>query len=105
MKYNFDRASAFNVSILERIRSIQAAKNMPDLMSEINAFERRHQEDFAEMRTHGIAVYPKVKKAEIRDAGRGRVVTSLGQKKNGGVAWIRRGLRVELIRRGTKKTI
>ena len=45
LKYNVDRASAFNViSILESIRKMQAAKNTQDVMSKVIAFQRRHQE-------------------------------------------------------------
>ena len=44
LKYNFDRASAFNVkSILESIRNMQAAKNIQDVVLNVNALERRHQ--------------------------------------------------------------
>ena len=69
LRYNFDRASAFNViSILESIRNMQAAKKVQDVMSKLNALERRHQEyhkqaaepkepEFVNMNTHGISVY------------------------------------------------
>ena len=67
LKYNFDRVSAFHaISILESIRNMPAAKNVQDVMSKLNALERRHQEnyrqavasrerEFANMKTHGIS--------------------------------------------------
>ena len=78
LKYNFDRASAFNViSILEGIRNMPQAKNMQDVLPKITALERAHQEyyrqavaskdpEFVKMRAHGIGVYPEVfKKADL----------------------------------------
>ena len=68
LKYNLDRASAFNVvSILESILNMQAAENIQDVMSKVNALERRHQEyyrqavgskdpEFVKLKTHGISV-------------------------------------------------
>ena len=78
LKYNFDRAPAFNViSILENIRNMQAAMNMHDVVSEVNVLERRREEcfgqavrskepEFVKMKTHGNSVYPEVfKKADL----------------------------------------
>ena len=78
LKYNFDRASAFNViSILESIRNMQAARNIQDVLPRVTALERSHQEyyrqavaskdpEFVKMRANGMSVYPEVfKKADL----------------------------------------
>ena len=78
LKYNFDRASAFNViSILEVIRGMQPAKNIQDVLSKVTSLERAHQEyyrqamaskdkEFVKMKTHGVSVYSEVfKKADL----------------------------------------
>ena len=71
-KYNFGRASAFNVmGILESIRNMQTAKNMQDVTSKTQHLERRRQEDYRQavgskepefviMQTQGLSVYPEV---------------------------------------------
>ena len=47
LKYNFGRASAFNVmGILESVRNMQTAKNVQDVCLEPNTLERRRQEDY-----------------------------------------------------------
>ena len=52
LKYNFDRVSALNArSILESIRSMEAAKNVQDVMPKLNTLGRRHQE----YGTHAVA--------------------------------------------------
>ena len=78
LKYNFDRASAFNViSLLEIIRNMQPAKNIQDVLPKMASLERAHQEyykqalaskdaEFTKMRAHGLSVYPEVfKKADM----------------------------------------
>ena len=71
LKNNFDRASAFSVtSNLESIHNMQEAKNVQDVMSTLNLFERRHQvycrQDVAsnesalvDMKTLDISVHPE----------------------------------------------
>ena len=80
--------------ILESIRNKQAAHNVQDVMSKLNALERRHQEhyrqavatkepEFVKMKTHGISVYPEVfKKADLMKVRPDSIVEELMKSTN-----------------------
>ena len=74
LKYNFDRASAFNVmTILESIRGMAQVRNVQDVMPKIAMLEKAQQEyykramaskdpEFIKMKAAGLNVYPEVLK-------------------------------------------
>ena len=71
LKYNFDRASAFDVkSVLESIRPVQATKNIQDVMSKVKPskddIRRVKGTRVREDKTHDISDFPEVfRKADL----------------------------------------